>query len=127
LHDGFTSLNQKKPLSLLQLMRCNMKILRELTPEILPMFDADQNILNFNSNGNAASVVYTRQGSPCRASTAKINPGRSDRSTVPASHRGQKKGAQRAPLTPTESLRATARSHHHKTRTEYGYLSPAAH
>ena len=38
----------------------------------------------------------------------------------------KKKGAQRAPLTPTESLPVTARSHHHKTRPEYGYFSPAA-
>jgi hypothetical protein len=40
--------------------------------------------------------------------------------------RHKKKGAQRAPLTPTESLWATARSHHHKTRCQYGYLSRAA-
>jgi hypothetical protein len=40
--------------------------------------------------------------------------------------RYKKKGAQRAPPTPTESLQATTRSRHHKTHVEYGYLSPVA-
>jgi hypothetical protein len=44
----------------------------------------------------------------------------------PSRVRHKKKGAQRAPPTPTESLRATTRSRHHKTHAQYGYLSPGA-
>jgi hypothetical protein len=87
----------------------------EITPEILVVFDQDQNISDFKENNNDISMVYGAMGPASWPVAAK--PGR---------EKGKKKGAQRAPLTPTESLWATARSHHHKTHAKYGYLSRAA-
>jgi hypothetical protein len=90
------------------------EIFGEITPETLAGFDADQNISDLKENNNSISKVYKLMGwfyghPGARSQTAK----------------DKKKGAQRAPLTPTESLEATACSHHHKTRLQYGYLSPA--
>jgi hypothetical protein len=119
-------LNKKKPLAILHLMRCSMGILGEITRNELAFIDAGQNISDFNKNNNTISVGYrwirvvcptaVRQNASCGTTGIDQHLCRT----------GKKKGAQRAPLTPTESLWVTTRSHHHKTRVEYGYLSPAA-
>jgi len=114
LHDGYTSLSQKETVHNTAIDAVQYEIFWEITPEILAEFDADQNISDLNEINNNINMVYGSMGCP----SLSMEP-----SSVLA--KGEKKGAQCAPLTPTESLRATARSHHHKTRWQYGYLSPA--
>jgi len=115
LHDGYTSHCQKETGHDTAIDAVQYEIFGEITPEILAAFDKDQNISDFNKNNNIISMVYGGMGPPSWPVAAK-----------PGSVKGKKKGAQRAPLTPTESLWATARSHHHKTRVQYGYFSPVA-
>jgi hypothetical protein len=61
------------------------------------VFDADQNISDFKENNNDIKMVY---------GLMEYLSFLIDRDSRHA--RGKKKGAQRAPLTPTESLEATA-------------------
>jgi hypothetical protein len=93
------------------------EILREITPETLAKFDAGQNISDFKENNNVIRMVYALMGSRSHTLAARSKRRKAKRKT-------KKKGAQRAPLTPTESLPATARSHHHKTRVQYGHFFP---
>jgi hypothetical protein len=90
------------------------EIFREITPLTSAAFDADQNISDFNQINNNINRVYGLMDcfSLVSATGQTVSP-------------DKKKGAQCAPLTPTESLAATARSHHHKTRPQYRYLPPA--
>jgi hypothetical protein len=93
------------------------EILGKITPEPLAEFDADQNISDFKENNNVIRMVYDQMGRFSCSLATRSKSAKDKRKT-------KKKGAQRAPLTPTESLPATARSRHHKTRPQYRYLLP---
>jgi hypothetical protein len=128
-------INKKKPFTTLHLTRCSIRI-QKITLENWMVFDADQNISDLNKNNNIVRMVYRQMDISSSAGAARWISGsrllgyrpwhrlarRKFRCRQAVVSGIEKKGALRAPPTPTESLLAIARSHSHKTRLKYGYL-----